>query len=274
MSEKGLYVDLSQQEKYRKGKVAREILIPKPEKLVGGTEVYQKKGLPYWFCRIKGGRDEFMHLYTEDLSKHDVLYDDYGECFRDYNLTHNTYKFKEDLLRCVEEKPENGFVWIPVYEPSSDEKGEIQFVEEKTPLVGLSATDWEKIFENYSPENESQMAQKTTGFLLLLRWLKDGIASIMELAESSENIGHYLYSGQGPKLEKTGERFFGGLAGFVGNTEKLMREIDPRDKRRAFYQTSGSYMSFSNAVGRIHLMMTGTYDFEREDATGFMELKK
>ena len=274
MNEKGLYVDLSQQENCRMGKVAREILIPKPQKLIGGTEVYQKEGLPYWFCRIKGGRDEFMHLYTEDLTRHDVLYDDYEDEFRDYNITHNTYKFKDELLQCVEQKPENGFVWIPVYEPSSDGNDEIQFVGEETPLTGLSAIEWERRFEVYSPENESQMAQKSTGFLLLLRWLKDGMSDIVELAEDSGNIGHYLYYGQEEKLEMTGERFFGGLAGFVGNTVKIMKVCDPRDNRRTFYQTSGSYMSFSNAVGRIHLMITGTYDFEQEDAVGLMELRK
>jgi len=53
--------------------------IPKPTPLIGGTEVYQKEGLPYWYCRIKNGRDEFMHLYFGDLTNEDILYNEDGK---------------------------------------------------------------------------------------------------------------------------------------------------------------------------------------------------
>ena len=42
--------------------------------------VYQKdNNTPYWYCKIKDGRDEFMHLYFEDLTEDDVLYDAKGK---------------------------------------------------------------------------------------------------------------------------------------------------------------------------------------------------
>ncbi|MBQ2938208.1 MAG: hypothetical protein IJE05_04965 [Clostridia bacterium] len=74
MEEKVLYVKLPEDDKYRKVAITEDG-IPKPERLLGGTEVYQKEGVPYWYCKIKNGRDEFMHLYTEDLVEEDLYFD-------------------------------------------------------------------------------------------------------------------------------------------------------------------------------------------------------
>ena len=149
MKEKVLYVKLPKDAKYREVIVTEdgmigivyseedtnqlaiseanaqtEVIIPKPEKLVGGTEVYQKEGIPYWYCKIKNGRDEFMHLYTDDLTEKDLLYDSKTGKPRKF-MTKMQKKFKDNVLVALENKPREGFRWIPVFEPSSDGKGRL-----------------------------------------------------------------------------------------------------------------------------------------------------
>ena len=199
--------------------------LPKPTALIGGTEVYQKEGLPYWFCRIKDGRDEFMHLYFGDLSNDDILYTADGK--KRKFVTGRQEKFRADVLKALENKPEESFCWIPVYEPSMDDSGNLQYAAGKDVLRNLSSYNWEEKFQNYSPENESKMATITTYFLLLLRFLKDGFATIEQLADDSKEIGHYWDSKDAKhEFEKTGERQLGGLYGFAGNTYKIVKDSE------------------------------------------------
>ena len=199
---------------------------PKPTALIGGTRVYQKdNGLPYWYCKIKGGRDEFMHLYFDDLTENDLLYDANGN--KRKFATNKQEKFKDDVLKALKNKPRKGYRWIPVFEPSKDLKGNLQYVAGKNVLRGLNSYEWEKSFKKYSPENGSQQASITTYFLLALRWLKDGVATIEQLADDSKEIGHYWNSENAKHcFEKTGEREFGGLFGFVGNTYKIVKDSE------------------------------------------------
>ena len=209
MKEKVLYVKLPENAKYRRVEVTEdgmigivyseecicEVKIPKPKALVGGSEVYQKDDdVPYWYCKIKDGRDEFMHLYMEDLTKKDLLYDSGTGRRREFS-TDNQKKFKKDVLKALANKPKEGYRWLPVFEPSYDEYWGLQFVTDEKPYVRqLDCFQWEEILRKYSPENGSGMSSKTTYFLLLLRWLKDGIATLEELADNSEKIGHYWES--------------------------------------------------------------------------------
>lgn len=246
--EKVMYVVLPKGAKYRKiyatedGKIAIEYTeevardaievseavpktLPKPEPLVGGTEVYQKEGLPYWYCKIKDGRDEFMYLYFGDLSSNDILYTTDG---RERKFaTSRQEKFKVNVMKALENKPEEGFRWIPVYEPSIENDCSLQYVAGKFVSPIFSSYDWKKAFQNYSPENGSKMATITTYFLLLLRLLKDGFATIEQLADDSKEIGHYCDRRDTLGLERTGERQLGGLYGFAGNTRKIVKDSEP-----------------------------------------------
>lgn len=234
--EKVMYVKLPDGAKYQRvevtedGKVGivytKECLsnkeIPKPIPLIGGTDVYQKdNGTPYWYCKIKEGRDEFMHLYFKDLTEQDLLFDD-GKA-RIFT-TMNQEKFMFNVLEALKNKPKEGYRWIPVFEPSVSDKN-LQYVAGEKVLRMLYSDEWEQIFNEYSPTNGSQPASITTYFLLALRWLKDGTATLKQLADDSKEIGHYWdtenYKGD---LEKTGEREFGGLFGFVGNTYKIVKD--------------------------------------------------
>lgn len=254
--EKVMYVKLPKGAEYRRAEVTEDgkvgivytkecvsdrISIPKPIPLIGGTEVYQKdNGLPYWYCKIKEGRDEFMHLYFEDLTEHDLLYDANGEK-RNF-VTGKQEKFKADALKALNNKPEEGCRWIPVFEPSKDSKGNLCYVAGAEVLRRLNSYAWENMFKEYSPANGSQEASDTTYFLLLLRWLKDGVATLEQLADDSKEIGHYWDSRDAKHdFEKTGEREFGGLYGFVGNTYKIVKDSESSS---GFSLVGGDYVNY------------------------------
>ena len=68
------------------------------------------------------------------------------------------------------------------------------------------------------------MASVATYYLLLLRWLQDGIITLYQLCHDSSEIGNFWDSPNAKQeYEMTGERQFGGLHGFVGNTIKIVK---------------------------------------------------
>ena len=294
MKEKVMYVRLPEGAKYRKAeltesgeiaisymetsdckhettqatKAASEATTPTP--LIGGTDVYHKEnGTNYWYCKVKG-KDEFMFLSFGDIIKRDLLYDANGKK-RTFS-TDRQRKFKEDVLEAIENKPAEGFRWIPEYEPSMGENGKIQFIPGKDVLRGLNSYEWEQRLREYSPENKSQEASKTTYFLLLMRWLKDEVATLEQLADRSEEIGHFWDSENAKhEFEKTGEREFGGLCGFVGNTYK---EVKDPESRSGFSVLGGCY----DACGSVYPLADvyhrdGPYNANNY-SIGFLELKK
>lgn len=294
MKEKVLYFTLPNDAKYRRvivtedGKIGivyseectchmkhnamSTVNIPKPRILVGGSEVYKENDVPYWYCNIKNGRDKFMHIYMEDLTEHDLLFDSKTGKERVFS-DENQKKFKSDVLEALANKPKEGFRWIPAYEPSCAPNGKIQFVENEKPWVGqFNCSTWKQKFEAYSPENESSMSSKTTYFLLLLRWLKDDIATLEQLVSHSEQIGNYHNTVNSKHvLEKTGRRMFGGVYGFVGNTCKI---VEGQNSKSGYVLLGGCY--FNN--GSIHplsdvAVIYSSYNGDG-NSVGLMELKK
>ena len=216
--------------------------IQKPTPLIGGTEVYQKEGTPYWFCKIKDGRDEFMHLYFGDLTNDDILYTADGK--KRKFITGRQKKFRADVMKALENMPEEGFRWIPVYEPSQNNGGNLQYISGVNVLRGLNSYNWEEVLRNYSPENGSRMSSITTYFLLLLILLKDGFATVEQLADDSKEIGHYWDSENAKhEFEKTGERQLGGLYGFAGNTYKIVKDSESSS---GFSLLGGDYSIFGS----------------------------
>ena len=190
----------------------------KPDPLIGGTDVYQKdNGTDYWYCRIKEGRDEFMYVPFSDLTMSDLLYDSSG---KEHNfVTGSECEFMQNVWNALKHKPKSDGVWIPVFEPSKNQNGKIQYVSGQPIFDSFDCCKWEMFLEAYSPQNESRMASTTTYFLLLLRWIKDEIATIKQLTESSRYISYY-----GNNYELSGERQFGGFYDFVGNTGKILKD--------------------------------------------------
>lgn len=245
--------------------------IPKPVPLIGGTEVYQKdNGTGYWYCKIKEDRDEFMYLYFGDLTEEDLLYDANGK--KRKFVTNKQRKFKANVLKALCNKPKEEFRWIPVYEPTKDDNGNIQYVSGANVLIELNSYNWEKTLKNYSPENGSREAPITTYFLLLLRWLKDGLATIEQLADDSRNIGHY-WDSENTKhdFEKTGEREFGGLCGFVGNTYK---EVKDSDSSSGFSLLGGEYYGYGDECPVANVYHDSNPDIPKYLSVGLLELTK
>jgi len=295
MNEKVMYVSLPEGAKYRKAELTEsgEVAISymetcdckheitqatqavseanAPMPLIGGTNVYHKEnGTNYWYCKIKDGRDEFMYLPFGDITKVDLLYDAKGKK-RTFS-TDRQRKFKEDVLEAIEDKPAKGFRWIPAYEPSMGENGKIQFIPGKDVLRGLNSYEWEQRLREYSPENESQEASKTTYFLLLMRWLKDEVATLEQLADRSEEIGHFWDSENAKhECEKTGEREFGGLCGFVGNTYK---EVKDPESRSGFSLLGGYYYDLGSKYPLAVVFHKDDPNLADNFSIGFLELKK
>lgn len=195
---------------------------PEPKPLVGASTVYQKSRLPEYYCRIKDGRDEFMHLYFGDLTEHDVDYTVKG--IERIYTTVRQQKLRTRLLNALDNKPKEG-VWIPVYEPSRAADGQLQFVPNMTVLRFLTCNNWENLMQDYSPENGSRMASPTTYFLLLLKFIKLGFVTLEDCADDSSSIGNYCDSPYTSRcVEKTGSRWLGGLSGFAGNTYKIVKD--------------------------------------------------
>lgn len=296
MREEVLYVELPEGAKYRKVIVTSEgevyivysmkdikkpavneqnineqVEIPKPERLVGGTEVYKKQGIPYWFCKIKNGRDEFMHLYMEDLIEEDLLYDSINGEPREFT-TWQERKFKDDVLKALSNKPPKGYRWLPVFEPVSDGSCGIQYIKGEKPLVEHSCYEWEELLNQYSPDNQSCMASSTTYFLLLLRWLKDGLATVTQLANYSTDIGHYWDSkNTNHDLEATGDRSFGGLYGLVGNTCKFVKNSDAEND---CFMVGGSFHFFGIRAPLAHVRRIKNLNGRFDDTVGLLELKR
>lgn len=225
-----------------------DIQISRPDPLKGGTYPYQKEGSPYWYCRIKDGRDEFMHIPTWDLQYSDVLWDPFieevrGECKA------KVEEFLDNIVEAMNYKTEAG-IWIPVYEPSPSTDGGLQFVELQEPLVGIGCKDWEWLFKEYSPENESTMLTKGEYFLILLRWIKDGLCNVRDVIQNSKKIGLFSDSvNSASGIELTGNHEFGGVYGLVGNTRKIVKESKSINSGFMFfggpYYRSGEYYSAS-----------------------------
>lgn len=93
-------------------KVSKTVLkaIPKSTPLIGGTEVYQKEGTSYWLCKIKDGRDEFMHLYFGDLTNDDILYTEDGK--KRKFVTERQKKFRADVMNALVLQPLNSWRMI------------------------------------------------------------------------------------------------------------------------------------------------------------------
>ena len=245
--------------------------IPKPIPLIGGTDVYQKdNGTPYWYCKIKKGRDEFMNVYFDDLTEDDLLYDTNGK--KRQFVTNKQEKFKADVMKALKNKPKEGYRWIPVYEPSKNLNGALCYIAGKKVLRGLDSSEWEKRFKKYSPKNGSREASITTYFLLLLRWLKDGIATIEQLADNSKEIGHYWDSEDTiHNTENTGEREFGGLYGFAGNTCKIVKNFESIS---GFSFVGGNYVNDGNLYPLADVTHV-VYPYITEDyCVGLLELTK
>lgn len=246
--------------------------LPKPDPLIGGTEVYQKPQIPYWYCRIKNGRDEFCCFYVKDLDTGDILIDPKTGNRREFE-TPEEKEFVSNVLEAIRYKPKEAYIWVPVYEPTLDEDENLQFVSGKKPKTGLYCDEWEKLASRYSPQNGSRMLRKRTYFLIALRWIKDGIATIEQLVKMSNEIGNYYDSENASKtdFEETGKREFGGLCWIAGNTFKILKDFNSLFE---YCLAGGAYFCYgeSNPMSRIEDIDSSNQRYDH--SIGGVELRR
>lgn len=259
----GISTEIYTQEDYISRYSQKDTLIPKPEKLIEGTEVYLKsKDIPYWYCRIHNLKTECMHLYTEDLTQHDLLYDSKTKETRRFN-SDKEKEFLNNVLEALANKPEEGFRWIPV-EPPIEHAVLTDFQEFNYP-------EWEMYAKRYAPKNESDLGSKHTYFLLGLRWLKDGIATLNQLANNSQEIGSYRKPGR-EAYEGIELKEFGGLYCFVGLDRKIVKRIK-QGQSYSYPELGGSAADTgsSRPFGNVQYDMGG---LKYSRCISFIELKK
>ena len=252
-----------------KNNLDKQIVIPKPNRLSGGTDVYQKEGLPYWFCKIKNTRDEFMVVYMADLEPTDLYFDAQTGEERVFE-TEMEKELRNNVLKALKNKPKKGYRWLSTREPSSDGASSIAFVDGKRPWMGLTCNRWEGLTKNYSTRNKSKCMTKTTYYLLLLRWLKDGFVTVDQLTKHSEQIGHYTNSINPRRdIEKTGNRMFGGLYGMIGNTYKLVKDSDSSS---GYSVVGGHYKSVGSSSPAVRIQEVDYSDSKLNLAVAIVEL--
>ncbi|MBQ2938209.1 MAG: hypothetical protein IJE05_04970 [Clostridia bacterium] len=187
-------------------------------------------------------------------------------------VTNEEQEFLENALRALENKPKEGYRWLPVFEPSADGKGGLQFVRGEKPKVGFDCYKWQKLMTEYSPENESGKCSIHTYFLLQLRWLKEGIVTLEQLADDSKDIGHYRDSENAKHdVELTGQREFGGLYGLIGNTWKMLG--DPNSKF-GFSVVGGDCYDDGKEHPAADVFRIRNSNFKDNNTVGLLELKK
>ena len=204
--------------------------------------------------------DEEGNLNFEtDANEEDLLYDSKTGEKRTFD-TGSKKKFKKHVLKALANKPEEGFRWIPVYEPSLTPNGELRFVKTEEPLVGLKCHEWTKKLIKYSPENESDMSSKTTYYLLLLRWLKDGVATLEQLVD----LEHDRNS---KNVKSDSERKFGGLDGFL-NSFKIVEDTNSGSGYSLLGYGAGNKYQIANFC---YIKQLGN---RSDESIALMELKK
>ena len=197
--------------------------ISKPKPLIGGGETFQREGSPYWYCYLKEGHDLFMCLPTDELTEADLFYDYRARKPRFYE-SEDEREFMSNCMEALKRKPEKGFVWIPAFEPTLGEDGILQIVPDCELNLHGDCEQFNKLCEEYSPKNGSTMAQIHTYFLLAVSWLKHGIATVEQLVHNSSQIGHYSDSpNHKAGYEVTGQREFGGVFGYIGNSQIIVK---------------------------------------------------
>lgn len=150
-------------------------------------------------------------------------------------------ELRQNILNARENYTSKGF-YAPIYEPSLDADGNIQFVAGATPAVGHSAVWWNKKGMEFCPERDSSQGTDEEYYLFIGYLIKEGHLTWKQAAVDSRSVGNYLDSPT-KTMEKTGTRSCGGFYGFVGNTSKYVKQA--KDSEYALmgssYSSSGFY---------------------------------
>lgn len=98
-------------------------------------------------------------------------------------------------------------------------------------------------------------------YIFVLTIIKDGFATLELLADHSENPKH--------DFEKTGERKFGGVCGFVGNTCLIVE-----DRKSGYSLLGGYYNPYGVKHPLAYVIHFVSPFYKYNDSVGWLELKK
>lgn len=147
----------------------------------------------------------------------------------DFSIKRKTGKqerLRNRILKAIENYTAVGF-FTPIYEPSIDANGNIQYVAGVTPEIGRSVIWWSLRVEQFCPERGSRFGTEDEYFLFIAYLLKTGVIDWKRAADNSKSIGNFWDSPNSKhSLEKTGERKRGQFYGFIGNTGKFVKCTD------------------------------------------------
>jgi hypothetical protein len=240
---------------------------PKPAALIGCSEPALRKD-GFWSCKREKDGSSYTWIYTEDLT-----HNFFEQCV---TVGVGQESAKNGIIQAINHKPEGKGFWVTTFEPTFSQKTEtLQSVKNANPSFALDGTnlDWEELAKNFDLENESNLLSESGYFLILARWIKDGIATWSDIGDDSSKIGNYRNHHFPIQIELTGYRYFGGLFGFVGNTFKVLK-ITEKESKIPFLTIGGHY----DCNGRT-FNATQEYSWSREcnvrvRHTGWIELSK
>ena len=158
--------------------------------------------------------DVFRWIDTTEIKKYD---------FGRERENRSEEELRQNILNARENYTSKGF-YAPIYEPSLDADGNIQFVAGVTPAVGHSAVWWNEKGAEFCPERDSSQGTDEEYYLFIGYLIKEGHLAWEQAAFDSRSVGNYRDSPNSPKaIEKTETRSCGGFYGFVGNTFKYVK---------------------------------------------------
>ena len=225
------------------------------ESIVNNTEsiedVAQKRNLD----------DVFRWIDVTEIKKYD-----FGEKRED----EDEENLRQNILNARENYTSKGF-YAPIYEPSLDADGNIQFVAGVTPAVSHSDVWWNKKGAEFCPERDSSQGTDEEYYLFIGYLIKEGHLTWKQAAVNSRSVGNFWDSPDSPKaMEKTGTRNCGGFYGFVGNTCKYVKQA----KASGYALMGGSFCDHGCTNPVADALPIYYPDFVIYDSVGWLVLHK
>ena len=145
---------------------------------------------------------------------------------------------KQRILEALKHKPRSGCIYTTTYEVSEVD-GEMQSVAGAMPLVGKSCNEAKTLAKQFDQARDSRLGTLHEYFLIIARLLKDQVITPEQAFDNSRTVGNYWNNpNSAQKMQKTGTYWNGPLAGFIGNTYKILAD-DQSDT--GFSLVGGSY---------------------------------
>lgn len=161
--------------------------------------------------------------------------------------TRNERELKELIANAIQ-RGLNDF-WRPVYDPSFDSVGRLNYEQGKKPAMGKNHKWWKEEAKKFCPERGSRLGTKLEYVAFLAVLMKELVASGKSLewvwnavCNNSKELGNYTNCHENEVCETTGSREVCGWYD-LANTGKILAE--DKEYGSGFWIASGTYSYFS-----------------------------